>query len=220
MTKCAGCRVRHLSCDTLPICIECEKSGRECIRLNVRFRNLVCPSTTITRADYSKYEYFFDSEQIWIDTTRKLEFVTENDRSADASPTEEQRDSVFDSVSLDVEPQSSTLIRVSFPHTPTTQDSDAGDDLPDYQVALEQMPHAPSGKVPLDDVSKIPVRTLRESSQPAETLRSDTNISDVERVLPPPELVGPLKNLQEGKLLQHFVTHLAPWVCARLFSVL
>ena len=144
MTKCAGCRVRHLNCDTYPTCIECEKSGRVCVPFNVRFRHLVCPSEMITRADYSKHQ-FFDGEQTWIDTNGKLEFVARSDSSADASPTNELENNIFDAVSLNAEPRpalldqpSSMFVFGSTSHTPTVQASVLGEDPPDYLAALEQ----------------------------------------------------------------------------------
>lgn len=215
MTKCAGCRVRHLNCDTNSICTECEKSGRECVRLNVRFRHLVCPSETITRADYSKYEFFFDGEQTWIDTNGKVEFVADSDISAYASPTHELESNVFDAVSLNTESRlalaeqpSSRFSVGSTPRTSTVQASVPDDDPPDYLAALKHMPHDPARKVLLENASKLPVQLSREASQP-----SATSVFYIGSVLPAPGLAGPLESLQEGKLLQHFVTHLAPWVC-------
>lgn len=219
MTKCASCRVRHLNCDTSSICTECKKSGRECVRLNVRFRHLVCPSQRVTRADYSKYEFFFDSEQTWTDTNGKLEFVAENDDSASVSPTDELDENVSDAVGLDVE---SRLAMVNQPfatfehgatsHTPPVQGSVLDDDPPNYLSTSEQIPHDPPGKVHLDDVSKMQAHSLREESHPGDRLISDTSELYAGRVVP-------IQNLQEGKLLQHFVTHLAPWVCTKVYRV-
>lgn len=215
MTKCAGCRVRHLNCDAKSICTECEKSDRECVRLNVRFRHLVCPSETITRADYSKYEFFFDGQQTWIDTSGKIEFVAGSDSSIYASPTHEQESNVFDAVSLNIEPHpalaeqpSSSFMVGSTSHTPKIQTPIPDDDPPDYSAAMRHAPPKLSGKVFLDNASKFSVQSSREVSRP-----SATTGSDIESVLQAPKLAGPLESLQEGKLLQNFVTHLAPWVC-------
>jgi len=228
MTKCAGCRVRHLHCDTYSTCTECEKKGRECVRLNVRFRNLVCPSKRITRADYSKYEFFFDGEQTWIDNNGKVEFVAGSDSSAgaDATPTDELEKNVFDAVGLHAEPRpalveqpSSTSVLGSTSHTPTVQASILDDDPPDYLAALQQVRHDPPGGVLFDDASKMPAHSLREASQPGENLSCDTSVSYLRRMLPAPEATWTLESLQEGKLFQHFVTHLAPWVYTNVFLV-
>ena len=224
MTRCAGCRVRHLNCDTHPTCIECEKSGRECVPFNVRFRHLVCPSGRITCADYSKHQFFFDGEQTWIDTNGKLEFVARSDSSADASPTNELENNIFGAVSLNAEPwpdlldqPSSTFVLGSTSHTLTVHASVMDEEPPDYMAALEQVPHDQSGSLLLDKLLRMPAHLMREASEPGEKLPSDTSVSYLGRVLPAPELAWPLKSLQEGKLFQHFVTHLAPWVCTNVF---
>lgn len=221
MTICAGCRVRHLICDTNSICTECEKSGRECVRLNVRFRHLVCPSETITRADCSKYEFFFDGQQTWIDTNGKLEFVAETDSSTHASPTHEPERNVFGAISLNAEPRSAQTEQPSLrfmvgsaSHTPTIQASVPDDDTPDYSAALKQVPHNPPSKELTENPPRLPSQSSREASQP-----SAMSVSHIESILPAPQLAGPLQSLQEGKLLQHFVTHLAPWVCTGLLLV-
>lgn len=220
MTKCAGCRVRHLDCDTHSTCTECEKSGRECVRLNVRFRHLVCPSEKITRANYSKYEFFFDREQTWIETSGKIEFVAESDSSADASPTDEPENPFFNAAGLNAESRpalvkqtSSTFVLRSTAHTPTVQASILNDDQPDYTAVLEQVPHNPPGDTIVEDASKRPAYSFKKTSHPREKLPFDTHVSSLEKVIALPELAWPLKSLQEGKLFQHFVTHLAPWVC-------
>ena len=219
MTKCASCRVRHLNCDTSPTCTECKKNGRDCLRLNVRFRHLVCPSQRATPADYSKYEFFFDNEQTWTDINGNLEFVVENDSSASVSPMDEL-DQISDVIGVNTEPRPA-LLEQPFPtfelgstsHTPTIHASVLGDDLSDYMPVFEQASSGPPGKDYLGDASAMPAHSLREASQPGEKLPSDTSVSHLRRVLP-------VQSLQEGKLLQHFVTHLAPWVCTNVFLVL
>lgn len=225
MTKCAGCRVRHLSCDTHSTCTECEENGRECVRLNVRFRHLVCPSGRITRADYSKYEFFFDGDQTWMDTNGNLEFVAGSDR-ADAAQTDELENHVFDAVSRDaslqpalVEQPSSRIDLGSTSHIPTIRASVLEDDPSDYLPPLEQVTDDPACNVLIHDASKMPARLLKEASQLGEKLPSNMSVSYLEKELPAQELAWPLKSLQEGKLLQHFATHLAPWVCTNVFLV-
>lgn len=217
MTKCAGCRVRHLNCDLLSTCTECEKSGRDCVRLSVRFRHLVCPSERITRADYSKYEFFFDREQTWIDTSGKVEFVAGSNSTADASPTDELENTFFDSAGLNAEArlalgeQASSTFELGSTHTPTVRASALDDHQPDYLAALEEVPHGPSSETLVEDTSKRPGHSLREAWQAREKLPFSENVSYSEKVLPVTELPWPLENLQEGKLFQHFVTHLVPW---------
>lgn len=229
MTKCASCRVRHLNCNThprYPTCTECEKSGRECVRLNIRFRYLVCPSKKTTCPDYSKYEFFFDGEQTWIGTNGKLEFVAGNDISADPSPTKELQHTVFDAVDLNTEPglalveqPSSTSALGLASHNSTVQVPVLDDDPPDYLAALENVPHGPPGNIVLDDASKKPAHLLRKAYQLGEKLPAETSSPYLGGVLPPLEVAQPLRSLQEGKLFQHFITNLAPWVCTNVFLV-
>lgn len=218
MTKCAGCRVRHLDCDAYSVCTQCKKSGRECVRLNVRFRHLVCPLEKISRADYSKYEFFFDAEQTWVDTNGNIEFVVESESSAYASPVDELGDNVFVTVGQNVEPRPALVEQASSPFrfkstslNPTVQASVLDDDPPDYLAALEQRPHDPPGNGLPDHALEIPAHSLRETSRPGEESPSSTRVYYQERLPPAPEPAWPLKTLQEGKLLQHFITHLAPW---------
>ncbi len=222
MTKCAGCRVRHLNCDTQSICIECKKSDRECVRLNVRFRHLVCPSQSITRTDYGKYEFFFDREQTWVDTKGRLEFVCGSDGSADPWPTNKLEPILCDAVGLSAESRPalvellpSTFVLESTSHTLPVQASIRDDDQSDYLEALEKLPHDPPSSVTYENTSEIPAALSKE--QPGEKLPSDTSVSYSEMGLSTPEPAWSLNSLQEGKLLQHFVTHLAPWVCANVF---
>lgn len=227
MTKCAGCRVRHLKCDTLSTCIECEKSGRECVRLNVRFRHLVCPSARTTRADYCKYEFFFDGEQTWIDTNGKIEFIAESETSLETSPTDDLESHVFDAIGRAVESRqgpeeqpSSAFLLGSNSHRQPVQAPMLDDDVPQYMATLERAPHDPPDKVLLDEASKKAAYPSREASEPGEKPPSNTNVIRSERMLPALELAQPFKSLQEGKLLQHFVTHLAPWVCTNVLITL
>lgn len=225
MTKCAGCRVRHLNCDTYATCTECKKSGRECVRLHVRFRNLVCPSKSITRAEYSRYEYFFDDEQTWIDTSGKLEFVFESDCTIDASPAEELEHPFFDIDDMDAGPRPalveqtlSTFVLGSSSHPPAFLASVVEHNPPDYLAASAQVPEKSPSSVASDQASGILAQSLRKASHNGEPMPYDAGVS-LERLIPVPEPAWPLKSLQEGKLLQHFVTHLAPWVSSNVFPV-
>lgn len=218
--------MRHLNCDTYSICTECEKGGRECIRLNVRFRHLVCPSERITRADYSKYEFFFDAEQTWIDTIGNLEFVGASNSSADASPTDEPENTVLDAAGLNAKPQptlveqpSSTFMPGPTSYSSEVQASGVDNDTPNYLAALDQVSHDPPDNVFVNNISRIHFHSSIEVSHPGEKLPFDTSLSYSGRELPIPELAWPLKSLQEGMLFQHFVTHLAPWVCTNSFSL-
>ena len=226
MTKCAGCRVRHLNCDAYSVCTQCKKSGRECVRLNVRFRHLVCPLEKISRADYSKYEFFFDAEQTWVDTNGNIEFVVESDSSAYASPMDELGNNVFVTVGQNVEPRPALVEQASSPFrfkstspNPTVQASVLDDDPPGYLAALQQRPHDPPGNGLPDHALEIPAHLLRETSRPGEESPSSTRVYYQERLPPAPEPAWPLKTLQEGKLLQHFITHLAPWVCTNVLTL-
>jgi len=205
MAKCAGCRVRHRACDTHSPCKECEKNGRQCLRLNVRFRNLVCPSAKVSRAEYSKYEFFFDVEQTWVDTNGSLEFVAGGDSGDDASSMGEQGDDVCDMVEA-------AASRSTY-HTPTAQAPVPDGDPPDYLVALEHTSYDPPIDVPIEDT---PAQNSRRASPPEEKLALESDafrpgVSSSAR-----QVALPLRSLQEAKLFQHFITYLAPWVCKNL----
>ncbi|KAL2051749.1 hypothetical protein ABVK25_007905 [Lepraria finkii] len=165
----------------------------------------------------AKHQIFFNGEQTWIDANGKLEFVARSDSSADTSPTNELESNIFDAASLNAEPwpalvdqPSWTFVLGSTFHTPTVQAFVLDEDPPDYLAALEQVSHDQPGSLRLDEALRIPAHLTREVSEPEKKLPSDTSVSYLGRVLPAPELAWPLKSLQEGKLFQHFVTHLAP----------
>ena len=227
MTKCAGCRVRHLNCDSRSTCRACERSGRECLRLNVRFRHLVCPSERVTRADLTKYDFFFDSEQTWVDTNQKLEFVAGSDISPHPSPTDDLEDdryhaggpNVGSKTPLIEEPPSVSFIG-STPHTPPALAFTPDDDPPDYLTAPAQVSRDPPGSAATADASDILSHDIRTASQLTEKQPLKKNLFSLERVLSEPELQHPLQSLQEGKLLQHWIAHLAPWVCKIVFIAL
>ncbi len=217
MTKYAGCRVRHRTCDVQSPCKECEKNGRECVRLNVRFRNLVCPAGKISRADYDKYDFFFDGEQTWVDTSGSLDFVTGSDSSDDASPVGDIEHDVFDMVEVATESRpammektSATIVLGSTYHTPTGQAPNLDDDPSDYLIASKQMPDDPPNDLPLEDT---PAHSSRRPSPPREKPASDTGTFSEGGPLLARKVALPVNSLQEAKLVQHFVTHLAPWVC-------
>ena len=198
MSPCAGCRVRHLICDARSTCSECKKGGRPCVRLNVRFRNLVCPSEKTTSTDQKKYEFHFDDEQTWIDTSGAIEFVTEDELDDGSSPTERLESDEFSGVSLDVLPrplvregQASSLILESFTESPAIQTPALDSDPPDYLTTSEPTPYDP----PTDEF--------------AGKLSTDPHML---YGLSARQLTWPLESLHEGKLLQHFITHIAPWV--------
>ena len=147
MTKCASCRVRHLSCDVLPICNECTKSGRECSRLNVRFKYLVCPSIEHNSADNSKYEFFFSSQQPWIDIKEKTKFVDGTNDAVDTPLNEGLEDCNADTAerhselrrdTITIEPPTSARVDALTSPIPTTQIPIPIDTPPDYLAATEQ----------------------------------------------------------------------------------
>ena len=212
--------MRHLDCDTRSTCTACEKGGRECLRLNVRFRNLVCPSKRATRADLTKYDFFFDSEQTWVDTNQRLEFVGDSDVSAHNSPTnnlEDDRDHAdgpnVESDTLLLEQPPPVAFFGSSPHTPTALAFTPEDDPPDYLTASAQVSRDLPGIVTTASASDISSHHLRITSQLTEKEPVNKSLSSSERGLAEPDLHRPLQSLQEGKLLQQWIAHLAPWVC-------
>ncbi len=226
MTICAGCRVRHLKCDTHIPCTECQKSGRACVRLNVRFRHLVCPSDKATAAESRKYEFCFDSEQTWIDTSGELEFVAESDISAEPSPAYQLENSKFYDVGHDAETQQapvdqmpSTFIHTSISDTPTTLATIPDDYPPDYLAAVEQASYDSPADVFLGDASESATQSYQGPSNPREEHLSDMGRVSPGGVLHTQQLAWPLKSLQEASLFQHFITHIAPWVCMNADAV-
>ncbi len=223
MTICAGCRVRHLKCDTHIPCTECQKSGRACVRLNVRFRHLVCPSEKATATEARKYEFCFESEQTWIDTSGELEFVAESDISAEPSPTNELEISKFYDVGHDAEPRRapvdqlpSKFIRTSISNTPTTLATIPDDYPPDYLAAVEQASYDSPVDVFLGDALESATQSYQETSNLREEHPSDAGRISPGRALPTSQLKWPLKSLQEAQLFQHFITHITPWVCTNV----
>lgn len=236
MTECAACRVRHLSCDTKCPCQHCEIAGRECVALNIRFRNLVCPSDKISRAESSKYEFFFDRGQRWVEGWRRVVFVDEGvdgdggDKGDDGDDGavvkgdggEEGGDLVeelgdgrgevdkgrvrWDFASVEGIDSKSRDERASW--LPDTQLITSYDEPPDYLIAVEQgrqdyPRNQPRGTTPNDP---------RESYQLKGILHAYTGFSSHGAVPNNPGIELPLKSLQQTKLFQHFIIHLAPWV--------
>lgn len=198
MTTCAGCRVRHLECDTTSPCTECEKAGRECVRLNVRFRNLVCPG--IAGVDSSKYDFFFDGEQPWVDIERKLEFVVDTDGETGAE-------------TLFMDGQGAPSMHHLTPD-PTVHLSIPNDDPPEYTTIVDH--DTPLDNHSLGEEPDIPAYSLMGNGEKSIVATSRTS---PESMAPTKELGWPLKSLRDGKLLQHFITHLAPWVGTKVFAL-
>ena len=212
--------MRHLKCDSLSPCAECEKSGRACVRLNVRFRNLVCPVEGMDSLDSRRYEFAFDSEQKWVATNQALEFVHESDVNDDTSPMNEPVTDFTDSVSLNTypsltaiqQPPSSSVIE-SASDTPTLQASLPDDDMPGSSTALDPVAYRSPRNGYLAGTLHTPANSS-SVSQLDDDLPLDSRESYPERILLAPKVAWPLDSLQEGRLLQHFVIHIAPWVCS------
>lgn len=211
MHKCTACRVRHLSCDQKPVCSECAECNRPCVRgYNLRFRHLNCPSSTPTRADYGRYEFFFDSRQTWLDTNSEIKFVMEDDESSCASPREVQV------------PGDDTILAMSggksgdIPVTHRTGSEQPSLRIGDDQETVhnEETPN----QAPLSKLEILANQSLVDASLSGDTLYSNSRISGPRSPSTPIVTAWPLKDLREGRLLQHFVTHLAPWVCGPLDS--
>ena len=213
MTKCTSCRVRHLKCDQSPTCSECENAGRKCVRgYNIRFRHLAFDGTSknATRADYSKHEFFFDEEQTWVDANEKVEFVPESDDYSSDSVAGEMTGNIFEGFISDVEGQHAVTATY---HTTSNTPAAFNADSPDYMTSsggrLQKSPPIGSSQKESDPLTY----PLVDESLSGETLRPDSRVSYPQTPSVAPQLAWPLKNLHEGKLLQHFVTFLAPWVC-------
>lgn len=218
MAKCASCRVRHLSCDALPICNECTKSGRECSRLNVRFKHLVCPSKEHDCADYSKYEFFFSGEQTWVDIEGKTEFVDGIIKgtvdTALIVGLEDRNIGTTDRYSelrLDtLEPPSSAWADASISQAPASQIAIPDNKPPDYLAATEQ------GISLYGDLSRYIVTFLDKFSGEVSQYTGNESINTKGaysgKALQAPDPAYPLQSVRERRLFQHFISHLAPWV--------
>ena len=205
MTKCAHCRVRHRTCDSGATCKECKKYGRVCVRLNVRFRYLVCPTATITRADLRKYEFFFDLEQTWLDTKGKIDFVSDRDSSPTTSLNVGPDKSFPNASSLDDEPSpalaersSPTFAFIPDPDFPTMDGFQNTDDPLEDLAAMDQVNGRQDNVIFKDLPADSLEATIPSRGSTACLLRGCS--------------VGPLKGLQEGRLFQHWINHIAPWV--------
>lgn len=206
MTKCTACRVRHLTCDQNPVCSECASGNRECIRgYNLRFRHLACPSTKPSRADYSKYEFFFDHGQTWVDIHSEIEFMLEHDDSWNVFSQETRARG--SGVTSSINPDQQCNDPAAHP-TASEQSSAPAGEPPDLLDECETFSQTPLNKLEvLANLSSV------DASLSGETLRTASTIPYPQPPLMAGDMVWPLRNLQEGRLLQHFVTHLAPWVC-------
>lgn len=190
------------------------------MRLNVRFRNLVCPADRTTHSDHKKYHFFFEDEQTWIDTSGKLEFIAEDDLGNEVLPSEQLERDPFKAVVKEgefqptlAERQSSTFNSETIVDNPPVQTPGLDDDLPDYLTASEPTPYDPPQDTLLDGGSKWSAHPMEEKYEHVEKGSANTGMAHVDSVLPTTQLEWPLESLHEAKLLQHFVTHLAPWVC-------
>lgn len=206
MTKCTSCRVRHLTCDQNLICTECAKGDRECNRgYNLRFRHLTCPAGKPSRADYSRYEFFFDSGQTWLNPNANVEFVLEDGVLPSFSPGEE--------LARDNETESRThsahqATHLDLSHAPSEQPSAL---INDSRECFDAGDAYRSGSLSKLDI--LADQSLAEASLIGETLRGESRMSYPQTPAAAIDPPWPLRSLQEGRLLQHFVTHLAPWVC-------
>lgn len=220
MTKCTSCRVRRLECNQSLTCSECENAGRECIRgYNIRFRHLAFDgiSKNATRTDYSKHEFFFDEQQTWVATNERVEFIPENDHFSSDSPAGETTGNIFKGVVSDGEAQHAVIT----PQQTTTKTPVASNaDSPDYLTPFEErFKKTPSMGRPQKE--SVPMAySLVDESLSEETLGPDSRVSYPQTPSVTTELALPLRNLQEGRLLQHFVTFLAPWVCINILPAL
>ncbi|CAF9925192.1 MAG: hypothetical protein ALECFALPRED_003083 [Alectoria fallacina] len=224
---------RQLQGDGKHTCSQCQSAGRVCIRgYNVRFRNLVCPSSTVSPAEYTKYDFFFDVEQEWNIPKVKAEFVDENEAVVSAYGAEESH-------------TSSSLVNVA----PSSGDQHSMGNrlLPDQRVAIHTSPNyedynnidqtdTAKFKEPLksavlpessldepDEMQQMPSthleRKRRERSPELKftTFQKSANF-DTFRPLPRSHFssdamsVWPLRSIEESRLLMHFVQNLGPWV--------
>lgn len=201
MTKCTPCRVRHLTCDQNIVCSECSKSNRECLRgYNLRFRYLTCPSIKPSRADFGKYEFFFDGEQTWVKSNRdngKIEFVLEGDEEVSEVGTEEVD-------IIDEDRVSGSNVGHDASRNPSAQEVDASSHL----ASLE-----PLGSSVWSKLDILAEQSLAEAASSGIGLSGRSRFMELQTPpVPRDASVWPVTNLRECRLLQHFIVHLAPWV--------
>ena len=225
MAICAACRVRHLKCDNQSPCTECKNGDRECLRINVRFRNLVCPPKKTTRADHNKYDFFFEDRQPWVDTQGQLRFVADGDDSAETTPVDEPENNVFNVIHQDTKlhqasmgSSSSASVPASALNATVTQSPFLDKNLPTYSIVPEHVSSNSPEDTLLNSTAGTSIYSPMESPRPNHQASDNTGLSS-SRIIPSvPQSPWPLTSLQEGKLFQHFITYLAPWVCSNLLG--
>ena len=242
MAKCTPCRIRHLPCDTNNlVCSECAKADRECVRgYNLRFRHLTCPSKTPDRKDFSKYEFFFDEGQTWVQKEGKgeLEFICESESLSEDLSLEEvarndalangEREKRRAMTSYTPKDRSSTrtcdapaLIN-ELPHVehPQPLPENFNKSSPEALAPASNSPdyaddNQPFSQTPLSKLDILANQSLAEVSLTGETLYALSKTSYPHTPASTADFSWPLKNLREGRLLQHYITHLSPWVCSK-----
>lgn len=232
MRDCASCRIRHLKCDGQHTCSQCQSADRVCIRgYNIRFRNLVCPSSKASPAEYSKYDFFFEPDQEWNAPNAKVEFVDENEGVVgsygieetdipsplvNVAPSSVKQHSVGDSLPPDQ--------RDAVPTSPNYEDYStiAETSFASFEEPLKSSVQFETSLDEQEEMQQIPSthleRKRREKSSELKftTFQRSANF-DTFRPLPRSHFssdavsVWPLRSIEESRLLIHFIQNLAPW---------
>ncbi|KAL6713650.1 hypothetical protein ACLMJK_009115 [Lecanora helva] len=172
------------------------------MRLNVRFRNLVCPSDKATPVQPKKYDFCFDEDQTWVDLNRPIEFVPE-DGLDEGSPTPEKSDhniavdgAVEENINVDaqevgfystaqegnsepaaLEEQAPTSDSPSDGDTTPFQTSIPGEDPPEYTAVSEHTPYDPPEHTLLGSVISWPKTAVAEDSAGTRNIPDGNDVS-------------------------------------------
>ena len=202
MVKCAPCRVRHLSCDQNIICTECSKANRECLRgYNLRFRYLTCPSTSPSRADFTKYDFFFSDDQTWVESCGnegKVEFLRDEDEGRTAR--------IDDGESADVDVATSTGASIDYKaiDSPSAQAFDNISQVEDFKSSVP---------TPLSKLDVLADQSLADAFTSGSDAYATTRHVELQSYpVSRKHCEWSVANLRECRLLQHFIEHMAPWV--------
>ncbi|OCL07820.1 hypothetical protein AOQ84DRAFT_377346 [Glonium stellatum] len=203
----------------------------------VRFRHGVCPTTSATRADIKKYDFFFDESQVWLSTSGNVNFVDESKQiptnSTDSDVANFEENLVVPSLISPPDSTQEARVAKSQAHHDAFHDSYGlashgntpviGDDTTQPQVSPSSRVYSPPDNNPTPQAED----TARgEFYQPQDTSsRSITNGPlrsnyptpiETEQAPPSPALSQqrsswPFNDPTEARLFRYYIDTVAPW---------
>lgn len=201
----------------------------------VRFRHSTCPTTAVTPADYKKFEFFFEPQQIWVRTRKKrmwpkelciasiwliLGLVTFHDQS---------RSIYYDSTNVEEDPEAEEDINMTSspetsppsPHPPL--DSGAGRETlaapwtnaPQPDIQESAVTRSPSAHNLLSLASTATSRDIF-ASQAAREFQIEAGKAKEcpfsDRSSDKDSVSCKFSSVKEAGLFRHYIEDLAPWV--------